>query len=206
MTPYYETGWQVFGLDGLRHGALHHDALRRVMTGARGEAVPSVSSEAVRNPPTVKGRDARRRLLEAGKKLGDHGYANARILDITQEAGLSSGAFYRYFKDRRDLLLVLLDEMLREVFHLARSPWDAARPEESVRITAERYFEFYERNSALLGVIVSCRRSIPRSKRVGGRLVTLSTCGSPTPCPAVWSRVWSATTLMWGWQRNCSAA
>src|SRR5260370_36365569 len=50
-------------------------------------------------PPTVKGRDARRRLLEAGKKqFGANGYAGARGRDVTAAAGLSAGGFYRDFK------------------------------------------------------------------------------------------------------------
>ena len=118
-------------------------------------------------PPTVKGRDARRRLLEAGKKLfGADGYASARVLDITEAAGLSSGSFYRYFKDRRELLLVLLDEMLSEAFDFARARWDDDQPTESVRLTIERYFDFYHRNNALMGVIVELAQTDPDVREI----------------------------------------
>lgn len=115
-----------------------------------------------RTPPTVKGRDARRRLLTAGTDVFGHGgYARARVQDITAAAGLSPGAFYRYFTDKHHLLLVLLEEMLTEAWTEARAPWDAEHPEVSVRVTTERYFAFYDRNRALMGTMVEMAQNDP---------------------------------------------
>ena len=121
------------------------------------------SSERPPSPPTVKGRDTRRRLLEAGKSvLSSRGYARARVVDVTEAAGLSPGAFYRYFTDKHDLVLVLLQETLDEAFAAARSPWDDEHPAESVQLTTERYFDFYERNRALMGTMVELAQNDPQ--------------------------------------------
>lgn len=146
------------------HSPIRRDTIGHPHEKAEDGPVTQVSKAP---PPTVKGRDARRRLLEAGKKLfGANGYAGARVLDITEAAGLSSGAFYRYFKDRRELLLVLLDEILAEAFEFARAPWDDQHPAESVRVTTERYFEFYDRNVALMGVIVELAQTDPDVREI----------------------------------------
>lgn len=120
--------------------------------GARNRAG---DEDTARRPPTPKGRDTRRRLLSAATTLfGERGYAGVRITDITEAAGLSGGAFYRYFKDRRELMLVLLRELTAEAFDFVRVPWDEVDPKESVRRSTQLYFKFYESHRALFGVLV----------------------------------------------------
>jgi len=61
---------------------------------------------------------------------------------------------------------VLLDEMVAESFEFARAPWDDQRPAESVRITTERYFDFADRNRALVGVIVELAQTDPDVREI----------------------------------------
>ena len=105
-------------------------------------------------PSTEKGRDTRRRLMKAAAQLYENGYANARIIDITETAGLSAGAFYRYFEDRQQLTRELLREMMDEMYVFIRSPFDETQPIRSVLKSTRKYFEFYEAHRALLGVVV----------------------------------------------------
>lgn len=105
-------------------------------------------------PSTEKGRDTRRRLMKAAAQLYENGYANARIIDITETAGLSAGAFYRYFEDRQQLTRELLREMMDEMYVFIRSPFDETQPIRSVLESTRKYFEFYEAHRALLGVVV----------------------------------------------------
>lgn len=119
---------------------------------------------------TPKGRDTRQRLLDAGRMLfARHGYAGVRISDITAEAGLSQGAFYRYFPDRRELMLELLRELTSEAFDFVRFPWDAASPVKSVLESTKRYFEFFERNRALFGVLIELAQSDADVAEIGHR-------------------------------------
>lgn len=99
-------------------------------------------------PRTQKGRNTKQALLVAGRRVfGREGYAAARVSDIAAEAGLSNGAFYWYYRSKRDVLIELLTRTLAELLEYARSPWRPERPSESVQITTERYLDFYQANA-----------------------------------------------------------
>lgn len=121
---------------------------------ARHSAIEQPTEPASALPSTEKGRDTRRRLMNAAAQLYEKGYANARITDITEAAGLSAGAFYRYFEDRQQLTRELLREMMDEMYVFIRSPFDETQPIRSVLESTRKYFEFYEAHRALLGVVV----------------------------------------------------
>lgn len=121
---------------------------------ARHSAIEQPTEPASALPSTEKGRDTRRRLMKAAAQLYENGYANARITDITDAAGLSAGAFYRYFEDRQQLTRELLREMMDEMYVFIRSPFDETQPIRSVLESTRKYFEFYEAHRALLGVVV----------------------------------------------------
>ncbi len=51
------------------------------------------------------------RILEAGARcFAESGYHRANVDEIVKRAGFARGTFYKYFKDKLDLLLVLSDE------------------------------------------------------------------------------------------------
>lgn len=105
-------------------------------------------------PKTRKGRSTKEALLAAGRAVfGRDGYAAARVSDIAAEAGLSNGAFYWYYRDKRELLLEQLDRLLGDLLSHAHAAWRAERPSESVRLTTERYLRFYEANADLFRVL-----------------------------------------------------
>lgn len=105
-------------------------------------------------PRTKKGRSTKQALLLAGRRVfGRDGYAAARVSDIAAEAGLSNGAFYWYYRGKRDVLIELLTGTLADLLEDARSPWLAEHPSESVRITTERYLRFYEANADIFRLL-----------------------------------------------------
>jgi AcrR family transcriptional regulator len=56
-----------------------------------------------------KSAENRNSLLRAAAKVvGEHGYSEASIARITQEAGLAQGTFYLYFDTRQDILEAVL--------------------------------------------------------------------------------------------------
>jgi AcrR family transcriptional regulator len=57
--------------------------------------------------------DARRaQLLEAAKRVFvRRGYPAANIADICEEAGVARGTIYQYFRNKRDVLIALLDDL-----------------------------------------------------------------------------------------------
>ncbi|NDK91087.1 TetR/AcrR family transcriptional regulator [Gordonia desulfuricans] len=122
------------------------------------------------DPPTPKGRDTRDRLLAAATTLfAERGYAGVRITDITKEAGLSGGAFYRYFTDRREIMLVLLQDLTDEAFEFIRVPWDDTDPMDAVMRSTELYFTFYESHRALFGLLAELGQTDPEVSALWAR-------------------------------------
>ena len=61
--------------------------------------------------------DARRaQLLDAAKRvLARRGYPRSNIADICKEAGVARGTIYQYFRNKRDVLIALLDDLAARV-------------------------------------------------------------------------------------------
>jgi AcrR family transcriptional regulator len=56
--------------------------------------------------------ETRAALIEAAKRVfATRGYLNAKITDITAEAGRAAGSFYTYFASKEELLAGLLEEV-----------------------------------------------------------------------------------------------
>jgi AcrR family transcriptional regulator len=101
-------------------------------------------------PRTVKGRATRDAILRSARThFGEAGYTATRVQDIAEGAGLSLGAFYRYFDSRRDVLLTILAEFFDGLYETSRAPWHTEDPRHSVRETTRRYLEAYAQNADL---------------------------------------------------------
>jgi AcrR family transcriptional regulator len=93
--------------------------------------------------------DAARRVFEKG------GYHSATVSAIVQAAGLSQGAFYLYFADKKAVFAALQDEMAtllrRRIYWATRDERDpASRLEAGLRSYFEFYAEYCEWNRRLL--------------------------------------------------------
>lgn len=63
-------------------------------------------------PRQTRSVEKRAKLLEAGRALfREKGYEATSIADITTRAGMASGAFYLYFRSKKQLLTVLMNEL-----------------------------------------------------------------------------------------------
>jgi AcrR family transcriptional regulator len=72
---------------------------------------------------TRKAEATRSALLEAARHVIQRdGYVNARITDIAQHAGKSTGVFYTYFKDKTELFGALLDAFHDDMMRLTPAP------------------------------------------------------------------------------------
>ena len=75
------------------------------------------------HPRQTRSLEKRRKFLEAGRVLfGRKGYDATSIEEIAAHAGAASGAFYIYFHSKRQLLLVLMDELLQRLDSLDLRP------------------------------------------------------------------------------------
>ena len=110
--------------------------------------------EAPPEPRTQKGRATKEALLLGARTVfGRAGFAGARVSDIAAAAGLSNGAFSRYYTDKRDVLVDLLADLLERLVRDSHTPWDRENPLRTVRVGVERYLRFYEDNADLFRVL-----------------------------------------------------
>jgi AcrR family transcriptional regulator len=77
-------------------------------------------STAATDSPSAEAEDVLRdRLLSAAARIfARQGYEGTKILDIVQEAGLSTGAVYGRFRSKNDLLRAAIVEQADDVAHL----------------------------------------------------------------------------------------
>src|SRR5207248_1826036 len=107
----------------------------------------SVSSRPITESPLTERQWVRHgELLEAARRVFERdGYHAATVSSIVQMAGLSQGAFYLYFGDKKAVFAALQEEMAtllrRRIYWATRNQSDPAS-----RLTAglTAYFEFYD--------------------------------------------------------------
>jgi TetR/AcrR family transcriptional regulator, ethionamide resistance regulator len=90
-------------------------------------------------------------LLEAAG-----GYVHLKVEDILQSASLSRSTFYRYFKDKNELLLALSEPALREIRTVALRTWELGPDVTFSQFEAELYktMEAYRPHVALMSALV----------------------------------------------------
>jgi AcrR family transcriptional regulator len=107
----------------------------------------SVSSKAASEAPLTERQWVRRgELLEAARGVFERdGYHGTTVSAIVQAAGLSQGAFYLYFPDKKAVFAALQDEMAtllrRRIYWATRDVADAQRRLEG---GLRAFFEYYE--------------------------------------------------------------
>ena len=76
-----------------------------------------------RVPSQRRSRIKREAILRAGVELFERkGYEATAIGDIVRRAGTSTGGFYQYFRSKRQLLLVLMNELLQKLEQIDMQP------------------------------------------------------------------------------------
>jgi AcrR family transcriptional regulator len=107
----------------------------------------SVSNRALYESPLTQRQWVRRgELLEAARRIFERdGYHVATVSAIVQAAGLSQGAFYLYFADKKAVFAALQEEMAtllrRRIYWATRDERD---PVQRLAAGLKAYFEFYD--------------------------------------------------------------
>lgn len=93
--------------------------------------------------------DTRKRILKATyKAVRKYGLDGLRIQNISEQAGLSPGALYRYFDSKESLLedaYIEIDQQVARLFERAAIDWDRMREEPLIAIQElwTVYFHFW---------------------------------------------------------------
>jgi AcrR family transcriptional regulator len=113
-------------------------------------------------PRSAKGRNTVRSLMDGAVEVfARDGYVKARVSDISAAAGLSNGAFYRYFTDKRHVMLNVLGEFLEKSDEYVATSFQPEDPTRSVRVSTERYFAFYAEHAALHQLLIQVGQADP---------------------------------------------
>lgn len=89
--------------------------------------------------------------------LGEDGsYLNLKLDQILHGASLAKSTFYRYFKDKNELLLALIDPVLEDVRVAATHPFDRGSAPALAELSADlrRNFDIYRLHIPLLNALV----------------------------------------------------
>ena len=101
-----------------------------------------LAGEALPSTPLQKRSLAKRARLKAAAldRFGHKGYQSTSIGDIARHAHLAVGSFYQHFRSKRQLLLVLMDDLLEKISRLDPNPKAAPDIRASVRAFLSRAF------------------------------------------------------------------
>ena len=134
----------------------------------------------VRRPPAApppgrrehRKRVTRRDLLAAGRRLfGEKGLYEARIEDLSRQAGIAKGTLYGYFADKDELLEAVvaagLDDLLERVRRRARG---ARGRDELLARAAEAHLAFFAGDPDLARILHQVRGLLQFDRPEGPRL------------------------------------
>lgn len=125
-------------------------------------------------PTTPRGLRTRGRLVEAARIVFERdGFLDARLVDITSEAGISAGSFYTYFDSKEEVFLAVLAEVEQEMLHPdVRDVPDGDDPVAMIRASNRAYLESYQRFArfmALLEQVASIDEDFRERRRQRGQ-------------------------------------
>jgi AcrR family transcriptional regulator len=101
-----------------------------------------------------RGAATRRRLLDAtARLLESHGVRDLRVVDIAREVGTSPATFYQYFRDVREAVLALSDEVgedLAPIGELLAGRWDGDAGLATAREMVDAFLRYWDEHRAVL--------------------------------------------------------
>lgn len=115
-------------------------------------ALPSHTGRA---PVSERGNRTRRDLVKAARRVFERdGFLDARITDITAEAGVASGTFYTYFRRKEDAFAAVVDELNEAMLHpRLRDVADRDDPVAVIEAANRAYLLAYRRNAKVMGLM-----------------------------------------------------
>jgi TetR/AcrR family transcriptional repressor of nem operon len=122
------------------------------------------------DPPKLRGARTRERLkIAAARALEEKGYHALRVADVTAGAKVAEGSFYVYFKDKTDVALTVLTELLEEFFKLDAKVSAERSPFEAIRQTNRRWLAVCRANAGLMRCILQLGDEEPELSRLSRR-------------------------------------
>lgn len=105
-----------------------------------------------KTPRSARGARTRAKLIRAARTVFERdGYMNARINDISAEAGTAAGSFYVYFNEKFEIFAAVMDEVKDEMLHPnVYEGGDGLSPAAMIAANNRAYLLSYKRNAGLM--------------------------------------------------------
>ncbi|WP_127784298.1 TetR/AcrR family transcriptional regulator [Rhodococcus sp. X156] len=116
----------------------------------------AAAAPARREPPaTSRGVRTRAALVQAARVVFERaGYLDARLVDITREAGCATGSFYTYFANKEEVFAAVLEVAQEDMLHPGVDREVDGDDAYAVLEASNRaYLEAYRRNARLMGLL-----------------------------------------------------
>lgn len=128
----------------------------RARNSGRAEAVQAPSGEQGRrtSPRSARGIRTRNALIAAARVVFERdGYLDARVSDISREAGVAAGSFYTYFDGKEEIFAALADQVQEEMLHPhLRERTGVTDPRRLIELANREYLRSYEKNARLMAL------------------------------------------------------
>ena len=118
-------------------------------------------------PVQARGQKTRQRVLSAARKiLLKRGYSGARVEEITRVARVGYGTFYKYFRNKQDVLEAVMEDVYWQ-FNEVGFPKqvEAERLDEQIRTGITNYLKIYYTNRELLMALEPASLMSPRIRK-----------------------------------------
>jgi AcrR family transcriptional regulator len=111
-------------------------------------------TEARVTPRSARGIRTRNALVAAARVVFERdGYLDARLADISAEAGVASGSFYTYFEGKEEIFQAVAEQVTEEMVHPhLRARTGVTDPRELIDLANREYLRSYKKNAKLMGL------------------------------------------------------
>ena len=105
-------------------------------------------------PRSARGIRTRSALVAAARVVFERdGYLDARLADISAEAGVASGSLYTYFDGKEEIFRAVAEQVAEEMVHPhLRARTGVTDPRELIDLANREYLRAYKKNAKLMGL------------------------------------------------------
>ena len=98
----------------------------------------------------------RRQILNAAAKVfAEKGYQRATVKEVAALAGVAPGTIYLYFKNKRDLLLAIADQLIGQAWEQTQAQMTHADAESYIAAVLENTLHFVRQNKSLIQALMT---------------------------------------------------
>lgn len=125
-------------------------------------------SEGVTEPRTARGLRTQKRLMDAARVVFVRdGFLDAKITDITAEAGVASGSFYTYFDSKEAIFIAVAKDVNQHLYVASTPAPDLPRdPVLRIEATTRAYVRAYRDQAGMVALLEQVATISPRFREM----------------------------------------